>query len=176
MKPCRSCKTPFEPVRPLQIACSLPCALDIVQDKREKAARKLQRAQTREARQRLKPRSKWLKEAQAAFNLWIRRRDEKLPCISCNRHHHGQYHAGHYRSTGASPEIRFDEANVHKQCQPCNTHLSGNLVNYRAGLIAKIGLAEVERLEGPHPPQNWTINQLKEIKSRYKEKLCRQGT
>ena len=42
---------------------------------------------------------------------------------------------------------------------------------YRVGLIAKIGLAEVERLEGPHPPSKWTIDQLKGIKAEYKRRV-----
>ncbi|WP_258530002.1 recombination protein NinG [Pseudomonas aeruginosa] len=64
--------------------------------------------------------------------------------------HDGQYHAGHYRSVGSHPELRFDEDNVHKQCAPCNNHKSGDVVNYRINLVAKIGAAAVARLEGPH--------------------------
>jgi hypothetical protein len=41
---------------------------------------------------------------------------------------------------------------------------------YRAELIRRIGLHEVDRLEGPHPPQKWTVDQLKEIKAHYRAK------
>jgi len=113
----------------------------------------------------------WLTEAQAAFNAWIRKRDEKLPCISCSRFHSGQHHAGHYLSTGARPELRFDEANVHKQCAPCNNHKSGNAIEYRINLVKRIGGKRVGMLEGPHEPKKYTIDEIKEIKKEYKEKV-----
>jgi hypothetical protein len=122
----------------------------------------------RKRREAIKPRAKWMREAQAAFNAWIRQRDKDLPCISCGRHHQGQWHAGHYLSTGARPELRFDERNVHKQCSACNTHLSGNLVLFRAGLIAKLGLESVEWLEGPHEPRKYTIEDLRQIRDDYR--------
>jgi len=66
--------------------------------------------------------------------------------------------------------LRFDLANIHKSCQPCNTHLHGNLIPYRVNLIQKIGLAEVERLEGPQEPKKYSISELKEIISTYRKK------
>jgi len=53
---------------------------------------------------------------------------------------------------------------------PCNTHLHGNLIHYRVNLIQKIGLAEVERLEGPQEPKKYSIDELKEIISTYRAK------
>ena len=158
-KKCRYCKQPFTPVMPMQIVCGIECANAIAKKKREK----VEKANDRQKRESLKSRAQWLKEAQTAFNAYIRIRDEKEPCISCGRHHQGQYHAGHYLSTGARPELRFDEANVHKQCQPCNTHLHGNLILYRVNLIKKIGLEYVEWLEGPHEPKHYTTEDLKQI-------------
>ena len=96
------------------------------------------RKEDRAKREKLKSRAQWLKEAQQAFNAWIRLRDADKPCISCGRHHEGQWYAGHYLSTGARPELRFEPLNVHKQCSACNTHLSGNLVLYRAELVRRI--------------------------------------
>jgi hypothetical protein len=112
-----------------------------------------------------------MKEAQQAFNAWVRARDAKEPCISCGRHHQGQYHAGHYRTTKACPELRFEPDNCWKQCSPCNTHLSGNILEYRKKLIAKLGLERVEWLEGPHEPKRYRIEDLKEIRDTYRLKL-----
>lgn len=165
-KTCRSCKTPFTPERPLQVTCSIPCAIDMARDIKAKRERK----ERKEAKAKLKTRRDWLREAQAVFNRFIRLRDAGRPCISCGRHHQGQNHAGHYRSTKAAPELRFDEANVHLQCQPCNTHLSGNVVEYRKELINRIGQAEVDRLEGPHEPMKYTIDDLRQIKATYQAK------
>ena len=109
--------------------------------------------------------------AQSAFNAFIRMRDDSLPCISCGRHHTGQYHAGHYRSRGAHPELRFEELNCHKQCAPCNNHLSGNIANYRPALIDKIGQEKLDWVEGPHEIIKYTCADLKEIELKYKQKL-----
>ena len=118
-------------------------------------------------------RSFQLKKTQQIFNNFIRDRDAKHPCISCSRYHSGQYHAGHYRSVGANPELRFNPDNCHKQCSACNNHLSGNIANYRINLVANFGDEYVARLEGPHPPKRYTIDNLKTIQCWYKRKLKR---
>jgi hypothetical protein len=132
---------------------------------------KKDRKEHRDAKEHAKTRRDWTEEAQTAFNRFIRARDSEEPCISCGRHHTGQYHAGHYRTTAAAPELRFNELNVHKQCAPCNNHKHGNVVEYRIRLVERISLAKVEWLEGPHEPAKLTIEDLKAIKAEYKEKL-----
>jgi Bacteriophage Lambda NinG protein len=116
----------------------------------------------------VKPLSYFVRQAQHAFNSYIRLRDASDPCISCGRYHDGQYHAGHYRTTGANPELRFDEGNCHKQCAPCNNHLSGNIENYTPRLISKIGLAAFNRLMGPHDAKKYTREELQSITSTYR--------
>ncbi|HHZ97005.1 MAG TPA: recombination protein NinG, partial [Flavobacteriales bacterium] len=69
------------------------------------------------------------------------------------------------------PELRFNELNCHKQCSPCNTQLSGNIANYRPILLERIGLANLEFVEGPHEPKKYTCAELKEIETLYKSKL-----
>lgn len=137
------------------------------QAKRVTMAAKVDKALTRAKRESLKSKAQHAKEAQTAFNAFVRERDADQPCISCGRWHNGQYHAGHYLSVGARPELRFTETNVHKQCAPCNTHLSGNAVLFRRGLVAKLGLEIVEWLEGPHEPRRDTVDSLKAIKAHY---------
>lgn len=169
-KTCKSCRQKFTPTRPMQSACSTACAIAIAERKREKQAQQMAAEKRRETRQRLeriKTRAQWLKEAQTAFNAFIRARDADRPCISCGRHHNGQYHAGHYLSVGSSPALRFEELNVWKQCAPCNNHLSGNAVLYRRALVELIGPEKVEWLEGPHQPKKYTIDDLKAIKAEY---------
>ncbi len=170
MKPrkrkCKHCGTQYQPFNSMQKACSVPCAAALGRE----AVERKDRRKTAEARQRIKTRSEWLREAQAAFNKWVRLRDNLLPCISCGRHHKGQYHAGHYRSVGANPELRFEPLNCHKQCAPCNNHKSGDIVNYRINLVQRIGQDQVEWLEGPHDPRKYTIDEIKEIKADYAKK------
>lgn len=131
---------------------------------------KQRRKSTREARERIKSRADWLREAQAAFNRYIRLRDASLPCISCGRHHQGQYHAGHYRSVKAAPQLRYNEANCAKQCMPCNSHLSGNVVEYRVNLVRRIGQEAVEALENDNRIVRWTIEDAKRIRAEYMKK------
>lgn len=168
------CRTPFVPRSSLQVVCSPMCAIQkTANDKAKKSAKAAAeaRAEYRKAIENAKTRGEWMKEAQAAFNAYIRARDAHLPCVSCGRHHQGQYHAGHYRTVGANPELRFEELNVHKQCSPCNDHLHGNLINYRIELIKRIGHANVDWLERNHNPKHYSIEDLKAIKAKYKQKL-----
>jgi hypothetical protein len=131
---------------------------------------KHERIADRAKAQELKPLRQLLGEAQGAFNAFIRERDSSLPCISCGRFHEGQWHAGHYLSTSARPALRFDESNVHRQCQPCNAHLSGNLAAYRLALVHRIGAGELSRLENTTAPRKWTREELTAIKTIYSAK------
>jgi len=167
-KTCKICREKFIPIRPLQSVCGFDCAIATAKKTREVKERK----EHREAKLKLKSRADWLKEAQAIFNQYIRLRDEKEPCISCGTTADVQYAAGHYLTTGAHPELRFNELNVHKQCNSyCNNHLSGNIVKYRQNLINKIGLQQVLWLEGPHEPAKLTIDDIKDIKALYKQNI-----
>lgn len=165
-KSCVVCERVFVPERMGQIVCRPACAMA-----RVRQAKKAERESTRKRKDAIKCKADWAREAQTAFNAYIRARDEGLPCISCGRHHQGQWHAGHYLSTGARPELRYTESNVHRQCAPCNTHLSGNAVLYRIGLIERIGLQAVEWLEGPHELPKWTADDYRAIRDTYRAKL-----
>jgi len=172
VKTCPYCQTEFKPKKFAQVCChNYKCALEHVRSKRQRAVEAAKRKSNRGARVKLKTCSQWLREAQSAFNAYIRYRDKSDGCISCGRNHSGQYHAGHYRSIGACPELRFCEDNVHKQCAPCNNHLSGNAIDYRIRLADKLGMERVEWLEGKNEPKKYTIEDAKEIKKLYKQKL-----
>lgn len=173
---CAACRAVFEPARSMQKVCGPKCAADwSAKVAAQKAARanRAERKSIREALEKAKTRGTHLKELQSAFNAWIRARDAGQPCISCGRHHQGQWHAGHYRSVGSEPALRFEPDNCHLQCAPCNTHLSGNLVMYRKNLIEKIGLERVEWLEGPHEAKKLTVPELQEMKAFYRAEVRR---
>lgn len=166
---CKVCTAEFTPQRMGQKTCADPVCR--TEWKRQREMEKRARAEIRKKREELKNPQDWLKEAQSVFNSFIRERDRDLPCISCGRHHTGSYDAGHYRSVRAAPQLRFDERNVHKQCVPCNQYKSGNAIEYRLGLSARIGSASVELLEASNEIKRWTIEEAKEIKATYKAKL-----
>jgi hypothetical protein len=153
--------------------CSVECLREHAVNKHKESEAKKERKAMREAKERIKTRQEWIRDAQGWFNKWVRLRDADQPCISCGRHHEGQYHAGHYRTTAAAPHLRFDPLNCHKQCAPCNNHLSGNIEKYRQRLIEKIGLDQVEAIEHDNTSHYWTIDELKEIKAKYKT-LCKE--
>ena len=171
----KTCKNPacgvsFPPQRLGQAVCSPKCGLaikDVNQEKARKSLAELGRKEIRAAKERIKPKGQYMKEAQTAFNAWVRERDAALPCISCGRHHQGKYDAGHYRTVGSNPALRFEPLNCHRQCSPCNTHKSGDIVNYRIELVKRIGADKVDWLEGPHDPKRYTIEDLKTIKADY---------
>ncbi|HDQ4576145.1 recombination protein NinG [Pseudomonas aeruginosa] len=162
-----------------QKVCSPACALAI-KDKHAKPARKAiadrERREVRVRKEKLKSRSDHLREAQQAFNEFIRWRDRIAghACISSGLPldwSGNQTDAGHYRSTGAAPHLRFNENNCHAQRKLDNRYLSGNAVDYRVGLIARIGLAAVEELEADNSVRKYTVEDLKAIKAHYRAKV-----
>ncbi len=182
---CKICREWFIPKQSFQNWCSPEHGFELSEQRRskdrEKALAKLKKEnqeKEREAKDKLKsrklavkPLSYFTKQAQTAFNAFIRERDKDEPCISCGRFHEGQYHAGHYRTTGANPELRFDEDNCNKQCAPCNNHLSGNIENYTPRLIEKIGQERFDRLMGSHELPKWKREDYEWIRDHYRAKL-----
>ena len=174
-KTCRNaaCSIKFVPQRLGQVVCSPACALatkDVNQQKARKSLDQVGRRELKVRKEKLKSRADHMREVQAAFNEWVRLRDVDLPCVSCGRHHEGQYHSGHYRTVGGNPELRFEPLNAWKQCAPCNNHKSGDIVNYRIELVKRIGVEKVDWLEGPHEPKRYTVEDLKAIKADYRAK------
>lgn len=177
-KRCKSCRNTFTPSKPLQCCCSIECAI-VYGQKKTLAKEKLKQAEARnEVRRRkeaLKTRSDYIKEAQIAFNSYIRERDKDKPCICCglplgSDSVGGGFDCGHYRSVGSAPHLRFDERNAHGQRKQCNRYGAGRAVDYRLGLIARIGLPSVESLESDQAERKWSIEELKAIKATYTRK------
>lgn len=160
-----------------QKVCCWQCGLAVAkQPENQKKARlaieQRERREIKERKSKVKLRAEYMQEAQDAFNAWIRERDAGQPCISCDTTADVQFCAGHYRTVGACPELRFEPLNVHRQCnRNCNMGRSGNIVEYRIRLVKKIGAEAVAWLEGPHEPKKYTIEDLQEIKARYRALL-----
>jgi hypothetical protein len=171
MAECAVCSKEFMSRSTLHRVCSPRCAAKSI-----KAARKAERAEFKRRQEAAKPRGQWLGEAQAAFNAWIRHRDQARPCICCGKFSDsesrgGVWDCGHYRSTGSAPHLRFHEDNAHRQLKQCNRYGAGRAVDYRLGLIARIGLPAVEALEADQALRKFSIPDLREIRDRYRLKL-----
>ncbi|MGO0694206.1 recombination protein NinG [Pseudomonas guariconensis] len=182
----KKCKAPgcgkhFKPSMTTQKVCSVACAKAIAKDPKlqkiaAKAITQQRRQDLQERREKLKTKGDHLREAQQAFNAYIRERDRLAghACISSGRPldwNGNAVDAGHFRSTGAAPHLRFDENNCHAQSKHDNRYLSGNVAEYRLGLIQRIGLAAVEALEADQAPRRYTIEDLQAIKALYRQKL-----
>lgn len=171
MKECAYCGKPFLPFQSMQKVCStLRCARGYV--------KKLNAVRTKEWRERkaaLQTIPELIKLAQREFNAYVRKRDEEKPCICCGKplgagEVGGGYDAGHYRSTGSASHLRFNEDNCHAQRKQCNRWGAGRAVDYRIGLVARIGLAAVEALEADNTPHKWERDELIAIRETYKAK------
>src|SRR6187399_2235194 len=168
------CGSMFTPSRSMQKACSIPCGQAmgrLVTAKKAAKEAAQDKRQTKAQLEALKTIPQLKKEAQHAFNAAIRARDRLsgLPCICCGRVLRwdipgGAVDAGHYRSTGSADNLRYNEDNCHAQLAECNRYGAGRAVDYRIGLLARIGSARVEALETNNTPVKWTREQLREIR------------
>lgn len=176
---CRVCKQPFTRFRPMQSICQdTQCIITTVERAKAKRER-LDRAETKQKLSDMASKPELTKLAQKAFNDYIRARDYGKPCISSGKpipwgktkSTGGVCDAGHYLSTSARPNLRFNEDNCHAQSKYDNNYLAGNAVNYRINLIKRIGLERVEALESDHELKHYTKDELREIAAIYKAKL-----
>ena len=164
----------------MQKVCSPACAHALTSAENAKNAAKakaLEAKQDRARRNALKTIPELKKEAQIAFNAYIRARDHLAghACICCGRpldwgRLGGAVDAGHYRSTGSADHLRFREDNCHAQRSDCNRYGAGRAVDYRIGLLSRIGRERVEALEADNATHKWTREELIAIRDGYRAK------
>ncbi|MDF7627695.1 recombination protein NinG [Erwiniaceae bacterium L1_55_4] len=172
-KKCKCCPDKFIPRNSLQTVCSPKCAIQLanqLSERKQKRQEKEQRAAWNKRKADVKPLSHWINMTQRAFNDYIRARDGDI-CISCGTTTAVSYHAGHFRTTAAASQLRFDEDNVHSQCSACNVHHSGAIGPYRINLTTKIGLQRVLALESNNTPHRYTREELDGIRALYRALL-----
>jgi hypothetical protein len=163
---CQICGKPFNRQRMGQKVCGYQCAKKVP-------------ARARKARREaLKPRAKWLDEAQKVVNKYVRLRDKDLPCVSCDRPASwgGQWHASHFRSVGAASAVRFHLWNIHKACSICNNWKSGNLSEYEPRLAERIGTEKIAWLKAQNKVISYDINYLKRLKLVFQKRANRLET
>jgi len=170
---CAVCKKTYKPSKIGQKVCGYACAIEHAKREQVKRAVKPYQPVYRKHAVRANSLSHQLELTQEVFNNWIRWRDRHQLCISSGRPNAQSWDAGHYRPIGGmgGSILRFDEMNVHKQSSEDNQHRGGNLTHYRIGLIARIGIEEVERLESVRGTKKWDIDELKEIRRVYSKRL-----
>lgn len=171
LKECAVCGAEFPPTKTTQRCCGWKCAIEFADQKKKKDFKKRTRREKKEFY--LHDRKYQLKQAQAACNAYIRERDKDEPCISCGTTNPSiQYCAGHFRTVGSTPELRFHPLNIHKQCNKnCNLEKSGNIALYRPNLIDRIGQVGFDWVENNQSKHKYTLDDIIAIKEYYKEQL-----
>jgi hypothetical protein len=164
---CKNCKEKFEPIRFNQKYCLKDeCLRVFVAETKEKQWKQTKTRMKAE----LETVQDLVKAAQLVFNKYIRERDKEQPCISCKQKPK-KVNAGHFWNANNHWNVRFDEDNVHVQCERCNSYLSGNLLEYRTNLCLKIGQERFDQLEArARVTRKFTKDELKELIKKYKEK------
>jgi hypothetical protein len=170
---CSVCKTPFQPRSMTHKACKPECAAaHIAAEKARKDKRERQ-----EGLAKLKRRADYLKEAQAAWNKYVRLRDAGKPCCSCGampeQKYGGTMDCSHYRSRGSAPHLKFHLHNAAAACVKCNRFLGGNVAALRAGLIERIGLEKILAVEANNTPRKFDQAYLIRIKKIFAKKAKR---
>lgn len=182
LKSCCHCKTKFAPVRPLQKVCSPICALEITRTDRnriEKVRKSIERKADAVKRDKLKSRSDWAREAQAAVNRYVRLRDmaQGRGCVTCGAHpaqkRGGTMDAGHFRSVGSAPHLRYYLPQIALQCVTCNRHQGGRALDFRRALVERHGATWVEALESMQGLAKFDIDYLSRLKRIFTKKARR---
>lgn len=165
-KKCKECSTIFTPYRSTDSLC-------YVCTKTKQAIKnlnKIKKVHKKALKDQIMTLQDYFKIAQQHFNRYIRLRYAGNVCISCQKKPKKE-NAGHYFSAGTHTNVRFDEMNVHLQCEHCNTFLSGNLIEYGIHLENKIGADEFTMLrERAYITRKYTKDELKELIEVYKAK------
>lgn len=179
---CKSCGRSFAPISSMSKACSVPCALALVAKanaRKEAKAKREEAKATRAAKIKLKTRREWIAEAQVAVNRVVRLRDTLAGhgCISCGiklqQRFGGAFDAGHFRSIGSAPHLRFFLPNLRLQCKKCNRDRGGMHSDFRIGLIKRDGLKRVEQIEAMQGTAKWSIEYLQRLKKVMNKKARR---
>ena len=177
MTKCKICRSEFVKRSMTHKCCSPECAEIFGKEQTKKQLEKKEREETKIRREKLKDRRDYIREAKTAMHAYVRARDAGKQCISCDKwlpvdsKLGGGFDAGHFRAVGSAKHLEFDERNVHGQCKHCNQYLAGNALEYRKGLIKRFNVEFVEGIENDNEPRKLTIDDLKEIKTKYREKL-----
>ena len=164
VKTCKNCSKEFTAYNTIQKYC-VACAI-------EKGRAKTWKDKKAKMREELKTRSQKIQEARVIFQQYIRARDKDKPCISCGTTTATKWDAGHYLKAELYTGLIFDENNCHKQCQRCNQYGGGMQIEYRIGLVERIGEDKVKSLEVKKDAlrvYRWSDYELGQLKKKYAE-------
>lgn len=165
------------------------------QKAKDRAAERKEKAKDREAKAKkseyYRNQLSWQhKHTQDSFNKmrrleefkWFKDHGIEPYCISCLKTNM-DWCAGHHKTVGSSPALRYEPSNVCLQCnRNCNQSLSGNLngtattIGYKAGLAHRFGEEEAQRRlewleEHQADKHKWTCEELEEMRKGFNERI-----
>ena len=166
----RGCNNTFKPFNTIQNWCSPECGLSIAKDKQWKEFDKDTKRRKKKLLEDDLPAQKAL--TKTAVNKLVLKRDIGKPCISCGTDKQNiKYDAGHYKTVGSCPELRYNLKNINRQCSNyCNVNHSGNIngahdsKGQRVGIVERFGQERLDYLEGPHERIKYTCLDLIEFR------------
>ena len=171
MSRCRNCRKTTDESDHIQVPAGIFCNYKCVEEYIKIYYKEKSHRQVKKAKKAIKNQRELLKAAQSAVNRYVRLRDQGDRCISCSKDLTGIAHdSGHYRSVGSAPHIRFYTLNINAQCKRCNCYLSGNVVEYRHGLMGKYGRSIVRKIEGMYYTRKYDKDYLIRLTKIFKAK------
>ena len=137
------------------------------EEKRARAAAKVERAEIRKRKEAIKTIPALEDECRRIVQKIARIRDRNDGCISCDKpaSWDGQWHGSHFRSHGAASAVQFHLWNINKACWICNKLYSGRIDQYEPRLVAKRGQEAVDWLKS----QNQIVRYSREYLVRFKK-------
>ena len=182
---CPFCKSKLETGQRIHTECidgyaeAQAARAERAEAKKARAAAKVERASIKARKEAIKPRAKWLAECQAIVNRYVRllalSRGEG--CYTCGatpeQKFGGTYDAGHFRSVGSAPHLRYWIPQIKLQCIPCNRHKGGMALAFRERLVRDHGDEWVNRLEAMQHIAKFDVGYLKRFKAVMGKKLRR---
>lgn len=145
-----------------------------------KAHERSERAAIAERKKELN-RPKHLDKLQRLVNQYVVHiRDKDAPCCTCGTTSQSiKYDAGHFRSRGACPELRFELTNIAKQCSVnCNVMKSGSRLEFSEFIRNKYGQEHLDWINGKHKTLKEQLPDAKAIDAeiaRYREIIRSNG-
>ena len=167
---CRNCKDRFAADSMINLNggafCVIDCAVEYASKKGKVLTKKRGAVERKKRKEGLRTRTDWYSILQKLVNQYVNKvRDEGKPCCTCGTTNNIKYDAGHYRTRGACPELRFQLTNIHRQCSvQCNQHGSGMRAEYREFIVAEYNQEHLEWLDGHHPSLKEQFPNIEDIK------------
>lgn len=169
---CKNCGELFKPIySSTQPVCSIECSIAYSKLLKLNKEAKERKEETKVMKEKLLTHKDYIQVLQKLVNTYVRMRDAKEGCISCEKPLNNKFDAGHMYPT-TYQFLRFHEDNINGQCVRCNRDLHGNAHEYAPRLEKKIGFDRMQWLHAHrHDRLELTIEDLKELIIKYKLKI-----